>query len=87
MSGELSQHAVGVRNRIERRKDPPHAEPFGDARVMGRRERQRRLAHARAARDKDWPIFPEDRVDKLLPPILAADHVWVLREGRRIRRY
>ena len=50
---------------------------------MGRRERERRLAHAERARHDNGPVLFEDRLDELLQPILAADHPWVGRQRRR----
>ena len=64
---EAAQQAVGVRQGLAIDEEPPAlAETFDDAFIVGRRERQGRLAHAEGARHDDGPILIEDRPDEFV---------------------
>ena len=86
--------AFGVGRRFEIDEEPPIlAEALNDAWIVGRGQRERRLAHAEPARHDNWAVLFEDRRYELLEPILAADHFRVGRQAgwagggaRRIRR-
>ena len=69
------EQRLGVRRGLKIDEEAPVlAEARDDPRIVGRRQRQRRLAHAERARRDNRPVLFEDRLDQFLEPLLAADH-------------